>query len=97
LEVPRELLIREWVNDSQHVGLQDYVGTKRALSWNLIQLNADFRFIPDSLLVDKRYNCGRSVASNSGQANKIIEHLLRRRSQNPKAPKNFETVMFVFW
>jgi hypothetical protein len=95
LEVPRKLFVRQRVKDGQHVGLQDCVGTKRPITLNLFKYKVGFRLKPHPLFVDKRYNGDRSVAGNSGQESKIIEHLLRGRSQNPKVTKNFETVTFV--
>jgi hypothetical protein len=73
LKLACELLIRDGVKDGQHVALQDCVKTKRALSWNLIHLKADFRLEPYPLLIDESNDRNGSVAGNSGQAGKIIE------------------------
>jgi hypothetical protein len=89
--VADEPFVKERIRDDQDVGLQDCIGTKRAISRNLIQVNADFRFKPYPLLIDESDDGDWSIADKSGQTGDVIEHLLAGCSQNTKATKTFET------
>src|ERR1039457_918073 len=72
------------------------MGRKRALSRNLIELKADFRFEPHPLLIDESNLAEGSIADEGGKMKNVVEHLLAGTSQNSKAMKTFETGAFVF-
>ena len=59
-------MVRERIRDDQDVGLQDCIGTKRAISSNLIQLKADFRLKPYPLLIDESDDGDWSITDKSG-------------------------------
>jgi hypothetical protein len=96
-ETAHEPFVIERIRDDQDVGLQDCVGTERAISRNLIQLKADFRLKPYPLLIDESDDGDWSIADMSSQMSNFVEHLLAGCSQNSKATKTFETGAFVLW
>jgi hypothetical protein len=96
-ETAHEPFVRERIRDEQDVGLQDCIGTERAISRNLIQLKADFRLKPYPLLIDESDDGDWSIADKGGQTSNVVEHLLAGCSQNLKATKTFETKAFVLW
>src|SRR5260370_19917885 len=84
-ETAHELFVRGRIRDDQNVGLQDCIGTERAVSRNLIQLKADFRLKPYPLLLDESDDGDWSVADKSGQMSNVVVHLLAGCSQDSKA------------
>src|ERR1035438_8887178 len=96
-ETAHEPFVIERIRDDQQVGLQDCIGTERALPRNLLQLKADFRLKPYLLLIYESDDSDWSIADQTSQTGKVVEHLLADRSQNSKAAKTFETGAFVLW
>src|SRR3984885_7177302 len=87
--------ISQRIGHDEDVGSQNYVGRKRTLSRNLIELEADFRFEPHPLLIDKSDLADGSIADDGSQTKNVVKCLLAGGSQNPKAMKTFETGAFV--
>src|ERR1039458_1022889 len=67
------------------------MGRKRALSRNLIELKADFRFEPYTLLIDESDLAEGSIAGEDGETKNVVEHLLRSRE---RARLEFRRVLF---
>src|ERR1017187_4787168 len=76
--------------------MHDCMGRKRALSRNLIELKADFRFEPHPLLIDESNLAEGSIAGEDGETKNVVEHLLAGCPKNSKAMKTFEAGAFVF-
>jgi hypothetical protein len=73
------------------------MGRKRALSRNLIELKADFRFEPHPLLIDEPDLGKGGIAHDGGETKNVVKLWLAGCSQNPKAMKTFEAGAFVSW
>jgi hypothetical protein len=73
------------------------MGRKRSFSRNLIELKADLRFEPHTVLIDKSDLADGSIADECGQTNNVVKHLLARGIQNSKAAKTFESGALVLW
>src|SRR5437899_12532435 len=93
--IPDETFVFQGVRNDKYIGLRDGVGTEGDVPRDLAQVPPDSRLEPFSASVDEANYPDGCATDIGGNANKIVETLLRRSIQYPIIPENSRPPGFV--